>query len=121
MAGYNNLLPNVFKILPDYFDCLIQAPALEDIAIKDLMSSSDWPYYQLIKVTQNNKADLINVFSHNHSIQYFNNVQLIVGSNLLFEGFDGIEYGQISKNIVLPEWFVERYIATGACLLSTEW
>lgn len=51
---------------------------------------------------------------------YIQNMQVKKDGILLFEGFDGVEFGTISKTILIPEWFKEKYIPD-TCTVSMEW
>lgn len=40
---------------------------------------------------------------------------------LLFEGYDGLEFGTISKAFALPHDFVRKYIKDDMCVISKDW
>lgn len=117
----SSLLISVLKILPKEIDCYIQAPSLEDETILSMMSETEYPYYKLIKVNNLNKEIFINHLNIHSVIEYIQNIELKNGNEILFQGFDGVEFGIISKFIRIPEWFKEKYINTGDCNISNDW
>lgn len=117
----DSLLISVFKILPEVIDCYLQAPSLEDETILNMMSDTEYPYYKLIKVNNLNKKSFINHLYVHDVIQYFQNIELKNNNEMLFQGFDGVEIGIISKQIRIPEWFRDKYINTGDCIIANDW
>ena len=55
-----------------------------------------------------------------HFSIYIQKLEIRENGVLLFEGFDGCEYGMISKWVIIPEWFKEKYV-TETCIVSNEW
>lgn len=119
--GDDSLLISVFKILSEEIDCYIQAPSLEDETILNMMSETEYPYYKFIKIDNLNKKSFINHLNLHAVIQYFQNIELKNNNEMLFQGFDGVEFGIISKQIKIPEWFRNKYINTGDCTISNNW
>ncbi len=117
----DSLLISVFKILPEEIDFYIQAPSLEDDIILNMMSETEYPYYKLIKVNKLNKNNIIKLINVRDIIQYFQHIELRNNNEILFQGFDGVEFGIISKLIRIPEWFSVNFINTGECSLSNDW
>lgn len=114
-------LINVFKILPEEIDCYIQAPSLEDVIILNMMSETEYGYYKLIKINNLNKEMFINHLTAHPIIQYFQSIELKNNNETLFQAFDGVEIGILSKYIEIPEWFNEKYIKNGECIISQDW
>jgi hypothetical protein len=121
MQHDSSLLISLFNILPDEVDLYIQAPSLEDETILNLMSQSSKDYYKIFKLNNLNKGDFINHIETHPVLQFFQNIEIKNGEVLLFQGFDGVEVGILSKNVKTPEWFNEKYIITGDCTLSKDW
>lgn len=121
MLPSKNLLIDVLSILSIEIDCFIQAPSLEDEIIQSLMSESEFDYFKLIKINNQNRNIIINHFLHNDIIQYFQSIQLKQDSKLLFEAYDGVEYGIVSKDVIIPDWFNTVYISDGTCIVSKNW
>jgi len=106
----DSLLINVLKILPEEIDCYIQAPSLENESILNMMSETEWDYYKLIKINNLNKESFCNSLNDSTITQYFQNIELKNSNKMLFQGFDGVEIGIISKYIKIPIWFRDKYI-----------
>lgn len=121
MDENNSLLLDVISILPDGVDCYIQAPSLEDEVILGLMSPTQHEYYKSIKLEGVNKEVFLQRVKNNPIEEYFHSVEIKLDDKLLFEGYDGIEFGTISNTIKLPEWFREKYIKAEMCNISNEW
>ncbi len=121
MIDDSSLLISVFKILPDDIDFYVQAPSLEDETILNMMDNTGYAYYKLIKLDSLKKRFFINHLETHSAVQYFQNIEIKNGDTLLFQGFDGIEFGILSKNVKMPEWFKEKCIDTGDCTISNDW
>jgi len=117
---HNEFLINVLNILPDDIDCLIQAPCLENSIIQNMMLDSEYDYYKLIRFDREKKTNFINQEINNLIGNYIQNIQIKKGVDLLFEGFDGVEYGTLSKLLIIPDWFKEKYVPD-ICMISNEW
>ncbi|HRD59056.1 MAG TPA: hypothetical protein PK504_13495 [Ferruginibacter sp.] len=117
----DSLLINVLKILPEEIDCYIQAPSLENESILNMMSETEWDYYKLIKINNLNKESFCNSLNDSTITQYFQNIELKNSNKMLFQGFDGVEIGIISKYIKIPIWFRDKYIISGDCTISIDW
>jgi len=117
---HNNLLIDVLNILPDEVECLIQAPSLENSTIQNMMLDSEFDYYKSIFFDKERKTDFINQEITNSIGNYIQNMQIRKGVGLLFEGFDGVEYGTLSKLVIIPDWFKEKYVPD-ICMISNDW
>lgn len=117
----DNLLVDVLKILPEEVECFIQAPSLENEIIQKMMLDSELDYYKSIKFNKTNKLEFINQELNFSISAYFQNIQIKSDNKLLFQGFDGVEFGTLSKTIFTPQWFKEKYILTELCIVSGEW
>ena len=117
---HENLLTDRLQILPEEIECFIQAPSLENETIQNMMAVTEYDYYKLLRLSKSNRNEFINQELANSIGDYIQNIQIKQGSKLLFEGFDGIEYGTISKSVIIPEWFKEKYVPD-TCMISNEW
>lgn len=116
----NKLLIDILNILPNDVECYIQAPSLENSIVQMMMTDSEYDYFKLIKLNEENRLNFLNqeiAYSVSTYIQF---IQIKQGTSMLFEGHDGVEFGVLSKNIVIPEWFFEKYIPD-TCVISNEW
>src|SRR5690606_4052343 len=117
---HNNFLVDILSILQHEVECLIQAPSLENSTIQKMKESSKYDYYNVINLTEGNKEEFINEEFTNSIRNYIQNIQIRKGDSLLFEGYDGVEYGIISKHLIIPDWFIKKYVPD-TCTISNEW
>ncbi len=97
-------------------ECDIQAPSLENDVLQKMMD-----YDQLVRLNKANKQLFIDAILIDSTIAHFQNIQIRSNGNLLFEGYDGIDYGILSNSVTIPEWFAQAYVVTGDCMISKEW
>jgi len=116
-----NMLIDTVILLPEVIDCYLQAPSLDNIRISNLMQDSKFDYFKLFTLNSETKKILIDEIKSCRVDRYFSRIELRENDKLLFEGFDGCEYGNISNAIKLPSWFIEEYISNGTCRISGDW
>ncbi len=116
----NNFLVDVLNILPEGIECFIQAPSLDNIIIEKMLQDSNYDYYKFLKLDKTNKDKFIEQELETFFGMYIQKIEIKEKGVLIFEGFDGVDYGTISKNIFIPEWFKEKYIPD-TCTISNEW
>jgi hypothetical protein len=121
MTETQSFIIDVFKIVPDEAVCFIQAPSIDNAEFQKLMRPSEFPYFQQITLTPSNKEHLSSLVKIEHVEESFHNLEIRHNGNLLFEGFDGMEIGAISKEMQLPSSFINKYINSGVCTISKEW
>jgi hypothetical protein len=121
MINSYSLLIDVLSILPREVDCYIQAPSLEDSIILKMMKNTDFEYFKLITITSENREIFLNQIKKTSAHDYFHNIQIKISNKLLFEGYDGVEYGILSNSINIPDWFKKEYIIENVCTVSSEW
>lgn len=112
---------DVIKLLPVESDCYIQSPDLEDESILSIMHPTQFDYFKIIKLAGSDRDKLIKQIEIPFILNYFQSIEIKFNETLLFEGHDGMEYGTISKSIIIPEWFKKKYISTGFCAISNQW
>lgn len=112
---------DIIKIMPDNIDCYIQAPDLEDDVILKMMKASEYAYYNCIHLNKKNRSNFIERVKGENTVEYFQSIEIKKDSILLFEGYDGIESGKISKRIKIPEWFKEKYKENWDYTISKDW
>jgi len=112
---------DIISLLPIGSTCFIQAPHFENSKILNLMTPSKFVYYSQIKLTELNKKFLREEMISNNIQEEFQSIEIRFNNKLLFEGFDGMEFGLISNTIVLPNWFIDKHIKTDKCAISQEW
>lgn len=120
MDTSNSLLFDVINILPEGVDCEIQAPSLEDEVLLHLMRKTEFEDHPIKLEGENKKVFLERIKCHPVE-EFFNRVEIKLCNKTLFEGYDGVEFGVISKTIELPNWFIDKYIKKDLCIISNEW
>ena len=121
MSEKESLLVDVINILQENLDCYVQAPSLDDEAIFAIMQPTELDYYKKIQLTNDNKQILMDGIKKRSVDEYFQSVEIRTGDRLLFEGYDGVEYGTISGSIQLPNWFINKHVTGGMCSVSEQW
>lgn len=116
----HNLYVDVLSILTDELECYIQAPSLRNSFIDGLLSNSNFDYYKLLKIDSTNRNDLLMQEVESNYSMYIQYILIKKGQVKLFEGYDGVEFGVISKNISIPSWFSEKYIPDD-CSIPQSW
>ncbi len=106
----NDFFIDVILFMPYNVDCYIQAPDLDIDLIRNLIVSCNIPYYERVKLTPNSKAQIINLESQFQISQWIQSMEIRKDSELLFEGYDSVNYGLFSKNITIPYWFKNKHI-----------
>ena len=121
MENNDLFLLDVLNILSAEVDCYIQAPSLDDEVVLSLMDKTVFEYFSGIKLNSFNKEILIERIKNHCITYYFQKIQIRLNDKLLFEGYDGVEYGVLSKDLNIPQWFFEKHIITETCCLSLDW
>ena len=121
MSETQSLIAEVIKLVPNHSICFIQAPDIESKTYKDLVIASPFDYYQQINLTDGNKELLIKAIIEEDLEESFQGIEIRLNDKLLFEGYDGMEYARISREVPLTCMFQTRFIDTDLCLVSNEW
>jgi len=111
---------DLLSILPENIDCFIQAPSLENTVIEKMLQDSEYGYYKLLQLNSANRDTFVNQEEETLFSVYIQNIQIRKEGVLLFEGFDGVEYGTISNKVQVPDYFKVKYIPD-TCMISSEW
>jgi len=121
MRETQSFLIDIIKIVPVNTVCYIQAPSLDESEILRMLQPSEYNYYRQITLTPENKTELINIISSENIEEYFHNLEIKEDNLLVVQAHDGMEIGIISKSFKVPDWFVDKYVKTEMCLVSSEW
>lgn len=116
----NSFFIDVLNILPEKVECFIQAPSLDNVIIQEMFENTDYDYYKLLSLDETNKKTVLRQELETSFSIYIQSIEIKENGVLLFEGFDGVEYGTISKHILIPNWFKEKYIPD-TCVVSSDW
>lgn len=111
---------DVLSVLPEEIDCYIQAPSLENSVILTMLRESEYNYYLVLHLDKINRNTFVEEEVKSSFGTNIQNIQIRKDGVLLFEGFDGVEYGAISSHMKIPKWFEEKYVPD-VCTVSLEW
>lgn len=121
MTQGQSYITDLFSIFPSGAICYIQAPDLNNPEILNLMLPTTFEYYKELKLTELNKEKLMAAVVKENIESDFQSIEIRVDDKLLFAGYDGMEYGIISKTLELPVWFIEKYANSEMYSISKEW
>jgi hypothetical protein len=122
MTETQSFLIDMLLLVPDGAICFIQAPSIDDSSILGLWQPSEYPYYQQVLLTAENKQRLINIVKTEGVEQDFHSLEIKQANQLLFKADDGMEMGVVSKNFVLPASFIDKYAKTyEMCVIADSW
>jgi hypothetical protein len=121
MSESKKMLIDLINELPNEAHCYIQAPSLEDEATLSLMQESEYDYFRLIYLNEYNKEKFIERIKEASVNAYIQHIEIRFNNKLLFEGYDGVEYGIFSKEYSLPQTFIEQYFNKGFYNVSVNW
>ena len=112
---------DLIEIIPNNSICHIQAPSVDESEFLEILDNSKYSWARQIILNSENKNKLKNLLLKIELEDQFQTVTIEKENEKLFEGYDGMEIGEISKNLIIPEWFKEKYIETEYCILSQNW
>ena len=112
---------DTIEIVPDNSICYIQAPSNENVNFLELFEKSKYNWAQQIVLNSENKEKFKNLLLRSEIEYQFHNVTIEKEEEKIFEGFDGMEIGVVSKKLSLPNWYVEKYSETKYCNIAKDW
>lgn len=112
---------DVLKIMPENSVCYLQAPNLSSTALLSKLSPSEFEYYLLLKLDTINRLLIIDCVLSENVQEDIQMIEIKYNNKLLFQGFDGVEYGTISNKLKLTDDFIHKYINNDLCNISMEW
>ncbi|MCR9016202.1 hypothetical protein [Aquiflexum gelatinilyticum] len=116
----NFFLIDLLNILPIEIELFIQAPSLMNVVIEKMLKASDQHYFKSVQFDELIKKEFVGEELKSSFSVYIQNIEIKKNGILLFKGYDGVEYGVISKKISIPVWFKEKYVPE-ICLISADW
>lgn len=121
MDQSQNYFIDVLNLIPNGSFLLIQTPHKEALdTLRNLVVESN-DVYEVVPLTETNRTILLNA-SKDHDIQhFFQSLEVKYKQKLIFEGYDGMEYGLVSKNFLLPNDFKSKYVEGDMCDISKHW
>jgi len=106
--------------MPLNADCYIQSPHEEFIkAIIGINYVQDEIYIK-IKLTEENKTILLRITVESLE-EYIQSAKIKYNGELLFEAYDGFEYGILSKRFNIENSILKEIVVQGNCTISKEW
>lgn len=121
MTETQSFLIEIIFLVPDDSICFIQVPSCDNDNFLSLMKDSNFAYYKQVELTTLNKRKLIEFVENENIGTDFQSIKIRLDGKLLFEGYDGMEFGMISQTLKLTKEFTENFIATDLCTVSTVW
>ena len=121
MNDTQSYIIDVITLVPNNSICYIQAPSIENSGFLSLMQPSSLPHYSQIVLTLNNKKLLTELIANENVEEYFQSIEIRYNNKLLFEGYDSMKYGTISKELELSTQFKKMYIKEDMCIISEDW
>ncbi len=115
----NIFLIDILKVLPEATECFIQAPSLENTLVEGMLQDLDNDRCKLLQLDKINRYKFVNQELKTSFSIYIQYIEINKNGVLLFTGFDGAEYGVISKSVFIPEWFKIKYVSD-ICMISSE-
>ena len=113
---------DVLEIVPDNSVFYVQVPSSKDAKfLKIVNDSQKYDWAKEVALNQQTKTLLKSLIAESLIVEEFNSVTIEHNEHRIFEGWDGMEIGEVSKTLILPNWFEEKYIASGYCILSASW
>jgi hypothetical protein len=112
---------DLINLMPLGSTLFIQSPDLETKSILQIMETTQFDYFKKIVLTSENKNVLFSDIVSNNIQENIQLIEIRDKEELLFEGYDGVKFGTISKKIKLPDDFVYNYIDKDICTISINW
>ncbi|MES2330368.1 MAG: hypothetical protein V4539_12245 [Bacteroidota bacterium] len=112
---------DIINLVPNNSICFIQAPSLENSSLLNVLTPSPFAYYKQIILTVLNKEILNKIIEVENCEKYFQSVEIKINNKLIFEGYDGMVYGTISKDLQLPNSFIKAHKENEMYIVSKEW
>src|SRR5688500_15267886 len=90
---------DVINLMPEDSIAFIQAPSLESEPIVKRMEKTVFEYDTSIRLSKENKDLLIEEIINSDIEHYIQSIEIRNNGRLLFEGFDGVEFGTFSSHM----------------------
>ncbi len=112
---------DILNLVPVNFFCYIQSPHEEILEVLKYMSPAKEGGFIVVELSLENRNVLVQATISKHIEQFIHRIEIKFGGKLIFEGYDGIEYGGISKQINIPQEFLEKHVNGSMCFISKDW
>lgn len=115
------LFIDILRLMPFEADLLIQSPHEEVLSVLENIEHTKSEVFNTIRLSRENRQKLVYEIIYNDIEEYMQSIQIKIGDQLLFEGYDGLEYGTFSREFQLPTEFLEKYTPKEMISISNEW
>jgi len=117
----SNYLKAIIDLMPNY--SIARIVTTDDYFEKKIPHTSFQREENSIIVVLNpeNKENLSIAVNEKNIEDYIERIEIRLNGGLLFEGYDSMEYGIISKKIELNKEFIINYIKGDMCEVSESW
>ena len=112
---------DTIEIVPNNSICHVQAPNIKNADFHELCEKSKYNWAQQIVLNSQNKEKFKNLLLRSEIEGQFHNIIIEKDEEKIFEGFDGMEIGEVSKTLNLPNWYLDKYIKTKYCNIAKNW
>jgi hypothetical protein len=121
IADTQQLFIDILRLMPFEADLLIQSPHEEVLSVLEDIEHTKGEVFNTVRLSRENRQKLIYEVIYNDIEEYMQSIQIKIGDQLLFEGYDGLEYGTFSREFQLPSEFLEEYTPKKMVSISNEW
>jgi len=121
MTVQQSFFIDVLSLMPVGAKIFIQAPSMDNESFLRIMKDSEYEYFKYLDLSSENKKILINEISSSETQKDIQRIEIKFNNHLLFEGFDGVEFGTISKVLDLPDNFILKYFEGYICVVAKDW
>jgi hypothetical protein len=105
----NSFFIDLLNILPQEVECFIQAPSLENTVVEAMLQNSEFDYFKVLTLDVTKKKEIVRQEIETFFSGSIQSIEIKKSGVLLFEGYDGVEFGSISREVFIPDWFKEKY------------
>jgi len=70
---------------------------------------------------EGNRKRLLEWDEDNNILDFVERLEIVRGEKLLFEGYDGMEFGTLSKTVIIDQAFHSNYLDKDICIISKDW
>ncbi len=99
--------------------CYIQAPDLEETSL--VLSRTNDPALRRIEVGATNMDMIEKEVQFNNIQDFMTYIVIKNNTSIIFEGYDGLNFGIFSKYFCIPDWFRKKYEHLDIYGISSEW
>ena len=122
MKENKSYIIDVLNLVPDNSICFIQAPSIDESStLNDVLTPSEFDCYHQVILSPTNKKTIIEIIKDEEIEADFQSIEIRHNGKLYFEGYDGMQFGTISKELEFPENFIKNYIDSDMCSIAAEW